>query len=86
MDDDEEEETRFIVIPNPNNGKFSIKIEGPMNGPYEVDIKKPFGAIVKELQLVERITHVDLGRGAKGSYIVKIFTNAGVKTIPIYVE
>jgi FG-GAP repeat/Secretion system C-terminal sorting domain len=76
----------FKINPNPNSGQFQIEIKGDMSGTYPVVVASPFGKIIKELSLTERITSVDLGRVNKGLYILKIKTNNGTKRIPVYIE
>jgi len=76
----------FEVSPHINSGQFSIKIIGSINRSYQVIIKKPFSRTVLKLTLVEKITNVDLRKESTGLYIVKITTEEGVKTIPIYIK
>lgn len=81
-----EDETQFVIRPNPNDGKFKIEIIGEIKQSYPVTISKLFGAKVKTLTLIERITDVDLSREAKGLYIVKISTEDEIKKLHVFVK
>jgi len=85
-ENEQETTPAFEVSPHINNGQFSIKISGSMNRPYQVIIKKPFSRTVLKLTLVEKITNVDLRKESAGLYFVKITTEEGIKTTPIYLK
>ena len=80
IDEEDKEKIIFIVRPNPKEGKLIIEIVGVIEQQYPVKISKPLGGIIKELKLVERETEVDLGRGSKGLFIIKIQTEKGIIT------
>jgi hypothetical protein len=79
-EEEDKEEISFIVWPYPKEGKIKIEIVGIIEQQYPVTISKPLTGIIKKLILIERETEVDLGRGSKGLYIIKIYTEKGTIT------
>lgn len=72
----------LIIYPNPNNGKFTIKIFSPINSAQQIIITNVLGQIVYREHIGDinnglYETTIDLSEFPKGIYCVKLRSEAG---------
>jgi len=67
----------FNVYPNPNDGNFTIKIEGKAES-YTVEIFNSMGILIGRVDCDEEVVHVNRADLPSGLYFVKISTEAGI--------
>jgi len=69
------------IYPNPNNGNFTVELNGLHNYNYDLEIVNLIGSVIfKEYGLRERKIRVDITDRSKGLYIVKIKQGANIFT------
>ena len=62
----------FSIIPNPNNGLFTIKTEGLNRSDYRIEIYSVSGRKMYQRNINSSSFDIDLGHQAKGIYFIKI--------------
>jgi hypothetical protein len=77
-----QEESWFIVYPNPNEGKFAIK--SPVNGQYT--ITDNLGQTVMQFQLPAGENEVSLGECAKGIYFISASLEGTTRRVKLIKE
>mgnify|MGYP002641260348 CR=1 FL=1 len=70
-------DTKVIISPNPNGGKFTVKVEGPNNHfPSNIYVHNLMGSLIYERQQAGHTTEVDISNQDSGTYILSlIFDN-----------
>jgi len=76
----------LTVIPNPNNGRFTMKLTSDINEPVHVVITNLTGQKVKEFNTTTNTeTEVDMSQAA-GIYMLSANTSGGVQIAKIIIE
>jgi uncharacterized delta-60 repeat protein len=69
----------FITYPNPSDGNFTVVFNDIYPQPITVEIFNGQGRLVKSVYAVtENKVSIDLGRFAKGAYLIRVKTNEKV--------
>lgn len=82
---DENEENRFAIYPNPSDGLFTISME-ESDSPYTIEITDMTGRTVYTGNGDEQEVEIDLSGKAKGVYTVKVLTNKNVHCTQIMIK
>lgn len=84
------EQLDLVLYPNPGNGAFAIDYNGDQNQTLTIEVYNIIGGKVmnEEWQVVNGLNRrlLDLSKQSKGTYIVKVASNAGFATIKTIVE
>ena len=64
------EKENIIIMPNPNNGRFSIQNTDSKH--YMLTIYSSLGQIISSQDIINTITNIDLTQEKKGLYIIEI--------------
>jgi hypothetical protein len=78
-----------LIIPNPNNGQFMLKIDNDKfaSGKYTVEITSQDGKVIYSRKIKNRKeVKIDLGSAAKGLYFIKLKGREEVITTKIIIE
>ena len=84
-ENDESEENRFAIYPNPSDGLFTISME-ESDSPYTIEITDMTGRTVYTGNGNEQEVEIDLSGKAKGVYTVKVLTNKNVRCTQIMIK
>jgi hypothetical protein len=71
-------EGAFKLVPNPNNGSFSIHYKLGNLSSANLNIFDNFGSIVYNTNITKEITAIDISSFAKGIYTLQMITNNGI--------
>lgn len=74
----------MYVVPNPNNGRFTIKADIPDS--YDVSIYSSLGQLIQSYTQSRSDISVDLSRYAKGIYSVVFKVSDNYKTVKVVIE
>jgi hypothetical protein len=78
-------EDAYIIVPNPNNGKFTIADKYRNNFLCTVRVLNTLGETVKEVMMTDGIG-IDLSDQPKGVYLVMIESESGLVTKRVVVQ
>jgi len=67
--------TSFQLVPNPNNGKFSILFNS-LNGVYDINVYNVEGQVIYHIKGNEKKATIDISSAVAGNYFVCINTGA----------
>ncbi len=84
-ENEESEENRFAIYPNPSDGIFTISME-ESDSPYTIEITDMTGRTVYTRNGDEQEVEIDLSGKAKGVYTVKVLTNKNVHCTQIMIK
>ena len=68
---DDNESSSLSIVPNPNNGIFTINLSGDME-PGEVLIYNTYGSVVNRIMLEKKNTSIDLSSLPSGIYFIML--------------
>lgn len=80
---DRNEFNDFVLYPNPNNGKFTIKSSALI---HKIEVLNVLGAIVTQQQINQLIFQIQLSYLNKGMYFVKVYSDEGTGLQKIIVK
>jgi hypothetical protein len=75
---------QLIVVPNPNNGLFTIQANFEEN--YDIAVYNNIGQIVKQTGGLKGNNQIDLSGFANGIYNIVVNVNGNYKTIKMVIE
>lgn len=74
----------ILVIPNPNNGLFTIKAN--ISGKYDVTIYNSIGQLIKNIPQTDKSINVDLREYGSGIYNVVFDLNGVYKSVKVIIQ
>ncbi len=76
----------LTVIPNPNNGRFTMKLTSDINEPVHVVITNLTGQKVKEFNATTNTeTEVEMSQAA-GIYLLSAITSGGILVLKVIIN
>jgi hypothetical protein len=82
--------TNLQAYPNPNNGHFTLKLQGRNVGKAEVLVLNAHGAVVEKRTIMvtakDQLVHFHLAGEASGIYLIKVSSAEGVQTTKVLVQ
>jgi hypothetical protein len=79
--ENDEDDKRLVVFPNPTSAKFSIKLFG--DEPNKIQVYNSFGQIILNQKTKTESTVIDLTNQPEGIYFIKVFTTDNTYTSKI---
>lgn len=82
--------TAIQVYPNPNNGDFTLKLQGEIAGKAEVVVLNANGTVVEKRTVMitakDQLVQFHLGSKASGMYLIKVSSGTGIQTTKVFVQ
>ena len=77
----------FTIYPNPNNGKFTIKLEG-QHSTYKFDVYNILGELINGITNKTSLTtyDIDISNFPKGIYFIKLFDGENIYSEKVVLE